>query len=395
LRSVELFGLDTAALRNGSFAPLSVEVSEQNVDNIPRFLFDEYFSTDPQADKQQMILHQFMDQQTAQHMIKENAPMNHQAFAELTSDQQRAYAAEFDLSRVEEVEKHFVEKLESFETQQDLFTSENLVLESNLSAETMLFQPVPVKGEMSKLPIKSEETSVQFRELQEAHENQRAGSQQIEAAMNFDSEFTSDARGDEHSPDLTQNAPNPGDSVRSEEAVNPQQFSLPADERILQAKEAQMVAQQIARSVHFRKGVESSEFLMRLEPDHLGQLKMKISSTDEVVSARIVTDTVHTKDLLLNNISTLKESLSNAGVRFSEIEITVEESSTGFDFDAQDQGSGLESRTSSNKSSTEDLAFPSYHELADEIEPEQLSSLKPFTPEIRFDNGTYSVNFLA
>lgn len=395
LSNLKLFQIDTAALRNESFAPLSVDVPEQYVDTIPRFLFDEYFSADPQGNKQQMILHQFMDQQTAQQMIKEGGPMSQALFAENATAVTREFAAEFDLTKVEEVEKHFTEKMEFSEEQNELFSSENLVLESNLSAENLFFAQAPVKEAFFKAPVQDGVSLLQSLESHETSEAQRVVDQQVEAALDLDSEFHSDARGDNQPTEHANNAPNASETVRFEQTENQPQFAVPADERIQKAKEAQMISQQIARSAHFRQGVESSEFIMTLEPDYLGQLKMKIFSSDETVSARIITDTVYTKDLLLNNISTLKESLSSSGIKISDIEITVEESGTGFDLNAQDSGNGLEARTSSNKSSTEDFAFPSYQDLAQENDHEEYASLKPITPGIRFDSGIYSVNFLA
>ena len=52
-----------------------LEVPEEFKENIPRFLFDEYFASEAQGNKQQIILHQFMDQATAQEMVTDSGEM--------------------------------------------------------------------------------------------------------------------------------------------------------------------------------------------------------------------------------------------------------------------------------------------------------------------------------
>jgi len=91
----------------------------------------------------------------------------------------------------------------------------------------------------------------------------------------------------------------------------------------------------------------------------------------------------------------LKESLEGTGIKLDDIEITVEESDTGLDFDAQSADEGLEARTSSNKSSTEDFEFPTYQDLVKELNEVKETNAHPLMPGIRMDGSIYSVNFLA
>jgi flagellar hook-length control protein FliK len=229
----------------------------------------------------------------------------------------------------------------------------------------------------------------------ETTQEHRAETIQLEATMDFSDGTSSDAEAQTHTPDSAKDSvPNPA-FFTTEKSAETQHFESWTEERVRQVKEAQMISQQIVKSVHFRQGITNSEFSLTLEPDYLGQLRMKISSNNDTVSAHIVTDTPYTKNILLENISMLKESLNNAGVKLDQIEITVEESDAGLDFDTQNSGNGLEARTSSNKSSTDDFEFPSYTDLVNEFNELKDAHTYPLMPGMQVDENIYSVNFLA
>jgi flagellar hook-length control protein FliK len=88
-------------------------------------------------------------------------------------------------------------------------------------------------------------------------------------------------------------------------------------ERIVQ--EARMV---------LRKG--KSEIKLELEPKSLGKIEMKITMEHSDIVAKIKVDSQEVKNLFLDNISKLKDSLNESGVQIQKIDIYVRDGQNSF-----------------------------------------------------------------
>jgi flagellar hook-length control protein FliK len=88
---------------------------------------------------------------------------------------------------------------------------------------------------------------------------------------------------------------------------------------------------------------------MQLNPPQLGALQVDVSVRDGVLSARLETQTPATQQILVDNLSQLKDSLTQQGVSFDRIEVRLAASGSGFggsgstdpSFAQQQQDAGL------------------------------------------------------
>ncbi|MBU1864636.1 MAG: flagellar hook-length control protein FliK [Candidatus Omnitrophica bacterium] len=157
--------------------------------------------------------------------------------------------------------------------------------------------------------------------------------------------------------------------------------------RVRQAQEAQSVAQQIVKSAHFRQGIKVSEFSLSLEPEYLGNLKVSIAMEGDTIFAKIAARSAYTHDMLSSNLSALKESFNNAGIKFDAIEVSMDEGESGFE-SFQTEENFQQGEAASNNASFRD--FNPFEYVYEERQPamhdESVSNVL---------NGAYHIDYLA
>mgnify|MGYP004706533731 CR=1 FL=1 len=82
------------------------------------------------------------------------------------------------------------------------------------------------------------------------------------------------------------------------------------------------------------------EIRVRLKPDALGEVLMKISRVDGQVSGRILVENYTVKEVLENSLPLLRERLSNLGIELAEMHVSL--GSTSY----KESGTGLPERKS-------------------------------------------------
>lgn len=85
------------------------------------------------------------------------------------------------------------------------------------------------------------------------------------------------------------------------------------------------VLKQITSKVRSDYDNELNEINIKLTPEHLGNLTIKVSLERGILSARALVENVNVKQLLQSNLGELKESLKDQGIEFNSIDVSVGE----------------------------------------------------------------------
>lgn len=85
------------------------------------------------------------------------------------------------------------------------------------------------------------------------------------------------------------------------------------------------VLKQITSKVRSDYDNELNEINIKLTPEHLGNLTIKVSLERGILSARALVENVNVKQLLQSNLGELKESLKEQGIEFNSIDVSVGE----------------------------------------------------------------------
>lgn len=82
----------------------------------------------------------------------------------------------------------------------------------------------------------------------------------------------------------------------------------------------------------FSKAIKggSSEIRIQLTPENLGKMSLKISSTDNTITAKIFAESAMVKDVIEANLNQLRSSLSEKGIVVSNIEVFVGQDSDAY-----------------------------------------------------------------
>ena len=68
---------------------------------------------------------------------------------------------------------------------------------------------------------------------------------------------------------------------------------------------------------------KTQTIMIRIEPDHLGPARLELKMTDNLLSAKLIVETVEAKIILESSISQLKEKLASADIKVENMEIYV------------------------------------------------------------------------
>ncbi len=89
-----------------------------------------------------------------------------------------------------------------------------------------------------------------------------------------------------------------------------------------QSQADQIFQQMVERfKLDIRQGVSQLE--MRLYPEELGRLALKLTMEEGIVNARIVTETLQAKELIEQNLPQLRETMAKEGIRWDEVTVDV------------------------------------------------------------------------
>ncbi|MFN3694298.1 MAG: flagellar hook-length control protein FliK, partial [Ignavibacterium sp.] len=91
-------------------------------------------------------------------------------------------------------------------------------------------------------------------------------------------------------------------------------------EKFLQILDKQEIIQR-SEIVSYSKQSHSVE--IKLSPEELGSIKILLDTNDNNVSAKIEVGNEHTKAIVVNNLSQLKESLNQQGINLNNVNVTV------------------------------------------------------------------------
>lgn len=69
---------------------------------------------------------------------------------------------------------------------------------------------------------------------------------------------------------------------------------------------------------------------MRLQPEHLGDVALKLTVTGNTITANVIAQNAHVRDLLLNNQQQLARSLADAGLSLGNFSVDVSGGNAGF-----------------------------------------------------------------
>lgn len=86
--------------------------------------------------------------------------------------------------------------------------------------------------------------------------------------------------------------------------------------------EAKIVSQIIDQiNVNVKQGMTSLE--IQLYPEHLGKVVVEVTSKDGILNAKIAAETENVKNAIEGQLTILKESLNNQGIKVESVEVTI------------------------------------------------------------------------
>lgn len=88
-------------------------------------------------------------------------------------------------------------------------------------------------------------------------------------------------------------------------------------------QERQAVIDQVLKHIEVRNFQNKTELHLRLNPEYLGELKVKLLHTDEGVSAQFITDSRTTREVLEENENELRTEAGKKGVRLGKMKVQL------------------------------------------------------------------------
>jgi flagellar hook-length control protein FliK len=84
--------------------------------------------------------------------------------------------------------------------------------------------------------------------------------------------------------------------------------------------------ERIVQAAQLLRSRGATRLRLRLEPPHLGTLKVDLTMRQGVLEGRLRAESPEARDLLLSQIERLKESLAGGGVQVGEFHVGVDQS---------------------------------------------------------------------
>jgi flagellar hook-length control protein FliK len=92
----------------------------------------------------------------------------------------------------------------------------------------------------------------------------------------------------------------------------------------------QSVIEQVVKGIVLRNFGTTSEVRMRLQPEHLGDVSLKLTVSGSTISANIVAQNADVRDMLLTNQQQLARTLAEAGLSLGNFSVDVSGGNAGF-----------------------------------------------------------------
>lgn len=92
----------------------------------------------------------------------------------------------------------------------------------------------------------------------------------------------------------------------------------------------QSVIEQLVKGITLRNSGTTSEVRMRLQPEQLGDVALKLTVTGNTITANVIAQNAHVRDLLLSNQQQLARSLADAGLSLGNFSVDVSGGNAGF-----------------------------------------------------------------
>jgi flagellar hook-length control protein FliK len=96
------------------------------------------------------------------------------------------------------------------------------------------------------------------------------------------------------------------------------------------AVDPQSVIEQVVKGIVLRNSGTTSEVRMRLQPEHLGDVSLKLTVSGNTISANIVAQNADVRDMLLSNQQQLARTLADAGLSLGNFSVDVSGGNPGF-----------------------------------------------------------------
>jgi hypothetical protein len=125
----------------------------------------------------------------------------------------------------------------------------------------------------------------------------------------------------------TAGAPAFATAMSTATATAAQPASLPATPY---AMDPQSVIEQVVKGITMRNSGSTSEMRMRLQPEHLGDVSLKLTVSGTTISANIVAQNADVRDMLLSNQQQLVRTLAEAGLSLGNFSVDVSGGNPGF-----------------------------------------------------------------
>ncbi len=119
--------------------------------------------------------------------------------------------------------------------------------------------------------------------------------------------------------------------------------------------QAMDVIEQVVEKFDYQKLKEGEQILIRLKPDSLGSLSIRLETTKDGIAASIVSSNTLVKDAVTSQLPQLYTALNEQGIRPSKIEVLLSEQPN---FQASQQGQGMPQ--GNQQSSKPAHSFPLY-----------------------------------
>jgi flagellar hook-length control protein FliK len=142
----------------------------------------------------------------------------------------------------------------------------------------------------------------------------------------------------------------------------------------------QAVIEQIVSGLVSRKSGGTSELRLHLQPEHLGDVSLKLTVSGNSISANMIAQNPHVRDVLLANQQQLVRSLSEVGLSLGNFSVDVSGGNAGF----------TQQQHAQHKSAP--LKMSALHGIAEEDETWTDSS---FGPPVFPASASLVLNYLA
>ncbi len=88
------------------------------------------------------------------------------------------------------------------------------------------------------------------------------------------------------------------------------------------------IIKQIVQSMKAETKFDLTELKINLKPDHLGDITLKISKENGIISAQFVAENQKVKEIIESNFNQLKDTLKHQGIEISNLSVTVGQESS-------------------------------------------------------------------